>query len=159
MACDLIHAYIDTGLPIPDWSDPEALKKVASQTLRCRCWTKGAPLWEIILLDNVPVSHLPNNSNNGSLFIFRFHHVLMDGYGTFKVLMQLFAKLDNVKDSVTPGMRVQALTYDGKMTWGKLQEMCNAPFKLAELCLPTLASPLAVTPIFKGKHVIYLLGA
>ncbi|OXA40063.1 uncharacterized protein LOC110860912 [Folsomia candida] len=140
--------YKDTGLPLPDWSDLDAMRKIASQMLRSRCWRKGAPLWEIILLNNVPRSHLPRNSCNGSLLIWRFHHVLMDGYGTFKVLMQLFDKYDKVKDSVVP---TTMSIYDGKMTWEKFQAICTAPFKIGAAFLPMVLCPITLPAIFKGN--------
>ncbi|XP_035716575.1 uncharacterized protein LOC110860890 isoform X2 [Folsomia candida] len=140
--------YEGTGLPLPDWSDPDAMRKITSQTLRSRCWRKGAPLWEIIILNNVPRSHLPRNSCNGSIFIWRFHHVLMDGYGTFKVLMQLFGKFDKVKDSVVP---TTLSIYDGQITWDKFQSICTAPFKITEVCLPIVRCPIALPAIFKSN--------
>ncbi|XP_035716578.1 uncharacterized protein LOC110860872 isoform X1 [Folsomia candida] len=145
---DHVINYEDTELPIPDWSDPNALRKIASQVLRYRGWRKDAPLWEIILLSNVPKSHLPKNSRNGSLFVWRYHHVLLDGYGTFKVLMQLFDKYDKVKDSVVPST---LSIFDEKLTWRKLQSICTAPFKLAEICLPLVLCPLKIPPIFNGN--------
>lgn len=150
---DFSKIVADTRLPMPDWSDPDALRKLASQTLRYRCWKKGSPLWEIILLNNVPVSHLPNNTSNGSLLIWISTAISSRADGRLWHIQGFNAiiydrKYDRVKESVVP---TTVSACDGKMTWAKIQAMLGAPFRLAELCLPLINCPLKLAPIFEGK--------
>jgi hypothetical protein len=76
-----------------------------------KSWRKGKALWEIAVVPNVrpwsPPEQVPLGSGEDEtfLFLFRFHHGLVDGFSVLKIL-QCLDKSGSMKDLLTSKNKV-----------------------------------------------------